>query len=77
MLDVLTMVLNYFGALVFEVLVFEVLVFEVLVFEVLGFEVFVFEVLVLVSFVLEKLSFRFHLLFTSLLLMLPIHFAPF
>ena len=31
-----TMVLNYFGVLVFEVLVFEVLVFEVLVFEVLG-----------------------------------------
>ena len=36
LLDVLTMVLNYFGVLVFEVLVFEVLVFEVLVFEVVG-----------------------------------------
>ena len=62
---------------IFAVFVFEVFVFEVFVFEVLVFEVFVFEVFVFVIFVLEKLSFRFHLLFTLLLFMLPVHIAPF
>ena len=58
-------------------IVFKVFVFEVLVFKVLVFEVLVFEVLVFVISVLEKLSFRFHLLFTLLLLMLSVHIALF